>query len=53
MLNAFGLRLKSDKPIKRITFVVGTDGVVKLAYWYSGKGDVIDHMTRALEAVRS
>ena len=45
--------MKGGKPLKRITFVVGTDGVVKLAYFYTGKGDVTDHMKKALEAVKS
>lgn len=51
LLEAFGLREHNGKVFKRITFVIGTDGKVKLAYYYTGQGDVADHAKEALKAV--
>ena len=47
------MREHNDKVIKRVTYVVGKDGKVKLAYYYTGKGDVADHASEALSAVHS
>lgn len=53
LLHAFGARHKKDGSLlKRITFVVGKNGKVKLAYWYDGRGDVTSHMHEALKAVK-
>ncbi len=51
LLEAFGLREEGDKVFKRITFVIGMDGTVKLVYYYTGKGDVADHAREALKAL--
>lgn len=47
------MRYKGDKPLKRITFVIDKTGVIRLAYFYTGKGDVASHATEALAAVKS
>jgi peroxiredoxin len=54
LLNSFGPRTKQDgTQVKRITFVIGKNGRLKLAYWYDGRGDVTDHVQHALAAVKS
>jgi peroxiredoxin Q/BCP len=49
----FGVRMDKDKQIKRITFVINKQGVVRLAYYYTGRGDVTDHAREALKALQS
>lgn len=44
----FGVRMDKDKPVKRITFAIDKDGVIRLAYYYAGRGDVADHAREAL-----
>ena len=54
LLNSFGPRQMSDgSQVKRITFVIGKDGDLKLDYWFEGEGDVTDHVREALKAVKS
>jgi peroxiredoxin len=48
----FGVRMDGDKPVKRITFVIDGSGVVRLVYFYTGRGDPADHAPAALEAVK-
>lgn len=53
LLDAFGPRHKRDGSlVKRITFVIGQNGRLKLAFWYDGRGDVTDHVQHALAAVK-
>lgn len=48
----FGVRLDKDKPVKRITFVIDSQGVVRLAYYYTGRGDVANHAHHALDKIK-
>lgn len=47
------MREHKDKQLKRITFVIDKDGVVRLVYYYTGRGDVADHAREALKAVQA
>jgi len=48
----FGGRMDKDKPVKRITFVIDKQGVIQLAYYYTGRGDPAEHAPAALQAVQ-
>ena len=52
LLKQLGLPIHRDKPIKRRTFVIDRDGILRLAYHYTSRGDVTDHVTEALRVVK-
>jgi len=41
-----------DKPAKRITYVIDKQGVIRLAFYFTGRGDPADHAPAALDAVK-
>jgi peroxiredoxin Q/BCP len=47
---SFGVRKAGSKELKRITFVIDKDGIVRLAFAF-GRGDVLDHVRESLKVV--
>ena len=50
---SFGVRMGGGKPVKRITFVLDSEGSIVLVYYYTGRGDVTSHVEESLKAVQA
>lgn len=49
---ALGTPEPTKKEMKRITFVIDGKGVIRLIYYYEGKGNVANHMVQAYEEIQ-